>query len=52
MMFRRYAEVARKLAKEEQGSVALMWAELSALWDRVADRTATKEAQLTSRLEE
>ena len=41
--YRRYAEVARKLAKQQQGSNGFMWAQLAALWDKVADRMAAKE---------
>lgn len=41
--YRRYAEVARKLAKELQGSEAFMWAQLAVLWDRAADRQAARE---------
>jgi hypothetical protein len=44
--YRRYAEVARKLAKQQQGGHGFMWAQLAALWDNVADRLAAKEAQL------
>jgi hypothetical protein len=39
--YRRYAEVARKLA----GSDDFMWAQLAALWDEVAERMAAKEAR-------
>ena len=41
--YRRYAEVARKLAKQPQASDRLMWAQLAALWDKAADRIAAKE---------
>ena len=41
--FRRYAEVARKLAKQQEGAEALMWAQLAVLWDSAADRMAAKE---------
>ena len=44
--YRRYAEVARQLAKQQQGSDGFMWAQLAALWDNVAERMAAKEAQL------
>ena len=40
--YRRYAEVARKLAKQQQGSNGFVWAQLAALWDKVADRMAAK----------
>ena len=43
--YRRYAEVARKLAMQQQGSDDFMWAQLAQLWDRVADRKAAQEAQ-------
>ena len=43
---RRYAEVARKLAKQQEGSDGFMWAHLAALWDKVADYRAAKAAQL------
>ncbi len=46
--YRRYAEVARRLAKQQQGSNGFMWTQLAALWERVAERMAAKEAQLTS----
>jgi hypothetical protein len=42
--YRRYAEVARKLA----GSDDFMWAQLAALWDEVAERMAAKEARSAS----
>ena len=45
--YRRYAEVARKLAEQQQGSEALMWAQLAQLWDKVAER----KAQLLARCE-
>ena len=32
--YRRYAEVARKLAKQPQASDRLMWAQLAALWTK------------------
>jgi hypothetical protein len=43
--YRRYAEVARKLA----GSDDFMWAQLAALWDEVAKRIAAKEALLPAK---
>jgi hypothetical protein len=43
--YRRYADVARKLAKQ-QGSNGFMWAQLAVLWNQVADREAAKEAPL------
>jgi hypothetical protein len=46
--YRRYAEVARRLAKQQQGSDGFMWAQLAALWDEVADRKAAKEGQSSS----
>jgi hypothetical protein len=46
--YRRYAEVAQRLAKQHQGSDRLMWAQLAALWDEVAERMAAKEAQSPS----
>ena len=45
-VYRRYAEVARKLAKQQEGSDGFMWAQLAALWDKVADYKAAKAAQL------
>src|SRR6516162_10629597 len=33
--YRRYAEVARKLANQQQGSNGFMWAQLAALWDKL-----------------
>jgi len=36
------AEVARKLARQQQGSEARMWAQLGQLWD-AASRMAAKE---------
>ena len=44
--YRRYAEVARQVAKEEQGSRQSMWIELALFWDHVADYIAAEEAQL------
>ena len=44
----RYAEVARRLAKQQQGSDGFMWSQLAALWDEVAKRIAAKEAQSAS----
>jgi hypothetical protein len=44
--YRRYAEVARRLTKHQQGSNGFMWAQLAALWDEVAKRMAAKEALL------
>jgi hypothetical protein len=41
--FKRYAEVARKLAKQQLGSEAFMWAQLAQHWAQVADRMAVKE---------
>ena len=41
--YRRYAEVARKLAAQVQGSDRFMWAQLAQLWDKAADRMASKE---------
>jgi hypothetical protein len=41
--YRRYADVARKLAKQ-QGSNGFMWAQLAVLWNQVADRKAAREA--------
>jgi len=38
--------VARKLAKQQQGSDGFIWAQLAKLWDKVADRKAAKEAQV------
>jgi len=49
--YRRYAEVARKLAKQQQGSDGFMWAQLTVLWDDVADRMAAKETHLLPRRE-
>jgi hypothetical protein len=49
--YRRYAEVARKLAKQQQRSDGFMWAQLAALWDKVADRKAAEEAHLLTRCE-
>jgi hypothetical protein len=49
--YRRYAEVARRLAKQQQGSDGFMWTQLAALWDRVAERKAAKQAQLLARRE-
>jgi hypothetical protein len=46
--FKRYAEVARKLAKQPLGSNGLMWTQLAAQWDKVAERMAAKEAQSPS----
>jgi hypothetical protein len=46
--YRRYAEVARRLATQQQGSDGFMWAQLATLWDKVADRKAAEEAQLAS----
>jgi hypothetical protein len=46
--FKRYAEVARRLAKQQQGSDGFMWSQLAALWDEVAERVAAKEARLAS----
>ena len=46
--YRRYAEVARRLA---QGSDGFMGAQLAALWSEVADRKAAKEGQLLPRRE-
>jgi hypothetical protein len=46
MEYRRYAEVARRLAKHQQGSNGFMWAQLAALWDEVAQRMVAKEALL------
>ena len=43
--YRRYAEVARQVAKQEQGSDHL-WAELALFWENVADYKAAEEAQL------
>ena len=42
-IFRRYAEVARKLAEQKQSSDRFMWAQLAQLWDKAADRMAAKE---------
>ena len=44
--FRRYAEVARQVASEEQGSGQPMWAEMALFWENVADYKAAEEAQL------
>jgi hypothetical protein len=41
--FRRYAEVARRLAKQLQGAERFMWAQLAQQWDKVADQMAAKE---------
>jgi hypothetical protein len=49
--YRRYAEVARRLARQQQGSDGFMWTQLAALWERVAGRMAAKEAQLLARRE-
>jgi len=49
--YRRYAEVARRLAKQQQGSDGVIWAQLAALWSEVADRKAAKEGQLLLRRE-
>jgi hypothetical protein len=39
--------VARKLAKQQLGSDGfMMWTQLAALWDEVAERMAVKETQL------
>jgi hypothetical protein len=46
--FKRYAEVARRLAKQQQGSDGLIWVRLAVLWDDVADRMANKEARSPS----
>ena len=46
--YRRYAEVARRLAKQQHGSDGFMWSQLAALWDEVAERIAAKEARLAS----
>ena len=47
--YRRYAEVARKLAKQQQGSDGfMMWTQLAALWDEVAERMAAKDARSAS----
>jgi hypothetical protein len=47
--YRRYAEVARKLAKQQHGSDGfMMWTQLAALWDEVAERMAAKEARSAS----
>jgi hypothetical protein len=46
--YRRYAKVARKLAKQQEGSDGFMWSQLAALWDEVAERMAAKEARLAS----
>jgi hypothetical protein len=46
--YRRYAEVARKLAAQQPGSDRLMWARLAVLWDDVADRIAAKEERAAS----
>ena len=40
--YRRYANVARKLAKQQEGSNGFMWGQLAVLWNRVADRKAGK----------
>jgi hypothetical protein len=40
---RRYAEVAWKLVKQQQGSDRIMWAQLAQHWDKAADRMAAKE---------
>jgi len=44
--YRRYAEVARQVAKQEQGSDHPMWAELALFWESVADYNAAEENQL------
>ena len=44
--YRRYANVARKLAKQQEGSNGFMWSQLAVLWNQVADRKAAKEALL------
>jgi hypothetical protein len=49
--YRRYADVAQRLAKQQQGSERFMWAQLAALWERVADRKAAEEARLLPRRE-
>jgi len=35
--YRRYANVARKLAIQQEGSNGFMWAQLAVLWNQVAD---------------
>jgi hypothetical protein len=41
--------VARKLAKQQHGSDGfMMWTQLAALWDEVAERMAAKEARSAS----
>ena len=44
--YRRYAEVARQVAKQEQGSDFHLWVELALFWENVADYKAAEEAQL------
>ena len=46
--YRRYAEVAQKLAKKERGSDHSMWAELALFWREVAEYTAAEVAQLAA----
>jgi hypothetical protein len=43
--YRRYAQVARQLAKQPLGAHGFMWAQLATLWDKAADRMAAKEGQ-------
>jgi hypothetical protein len=49
--YRRYAEVARRLAKQQQGSDRFMWGQLVALWGKVAERKVAAEGQLLPRRE-
>ena len=44
--FRRHAEVARQIAKEERGADHFIWTELALFWENVADYVAAEEAQL------
>jgi hypothetical protein len=44
--YRRYANVARKLAKQQEGSNGLMWGQLAVLWNQVADRKGWKRSCL------
>ena len=46
--YRRYAEVARQVANEEQG-LDRLWIELALFWENVAEYRAAEEAQLPGR---
>jgi hypothetical protein len=43
--YRRYAEVAQRLAKQHQGSDRLMWAQLAALWDGLSEWLPRKRSR-------